>query len=123
MSNQYHPFVWTPTSGMVDFTLNGPYWYYYDYVSWITESGFVVGSASTPASFVQHALVWSSATGLVDLTLGDENTWSQPYAVSDNGTVVGYSSLTSGNYHGFVWTPAGGIVDGVRGPVHSPKPL
>lgn len=43
--------------------------------------------------------------------------WSYPYAVSNDGQVVGWSSLAGETVHAFSWTRHGGMVDlGALGP-------
>lgn len=57
-----------------------------------------------------RAVVWDANRNPTDLgTLGGTSSWAN--AVSDNGTVVGWSEDAAGNLHAFRYTPANGMVD------------
>ncbi len=94
----------------------------------VTSSGQVLGE-SCLADGTRRAFSWTQEGGMIDLgtlwgtgwtELGSANlepwvTWN-PYAVNDNGQVVGHSgySPTSGGAdvnQAFSWTQAGGMVD------------
>ena len=66
----------------------------------INQSGQFAGESDFPPG-VRHAALWTSLDGPRDLgTLGE---FSSAEAISNNGLVVGYSVLTSGFIHGFLY--------------------
>jgi probable HAF family extracellular repeat protein len=71
------------------------------YATGINDPGVVVGGNG-------HAFVLANGVyqDLGVLTGGD---WSSAYGINNSGTVVGYSSLTSGNFGAFVWTAQSGM--------------
>jgi probable HAF family extracellular repeat protein len=73
----------------------------------INNHGQVVGKADTgdpgPSGGVSHAFMWQDGV-MTDLgTLGGR--WSQAFAISDDGWIVGSSETADGQFHGVLWTP------------------
>ena len=76
----------------------------------LNDSGQVVGWGNTAATGTQHAFSWTRSGGIVDLgSLGGD--YSQAFAVSNSGAVVGASSTADGSGHAFLWTQQSGMVD------------
>jgi probable HAF family extracellular repeat protein len=71
------------------------------YATGINDPSVVVGGNG-------HAFVMTNGVyqDLGVLTGGD---WSSAYAINNSGMVVGYSSLASGNFGAFFWTPQNGM--------------
>jgi len=72
------------------------------YATGINDSGVVIGSNG-------HAFTLSNGVyhDLGALAGGD---WSSASGINDSGAVVGDSSVASGNFRGFVWTPQSGML-------------
>ena len=81
----------------------------------INASGQVTGFShwydSNCACFIEHAFVTSPPySSMTDLgTLGGRISWG--LATNASGQVTGVSTTASGDYRGFLWTSAGGMVD------------
>jgi probable HAF family extracellular repeat protein len=73
----------------------------------INNRGDVVGSSGTETALVVHAVLWRNGLA-IDLGTISGN-FSQAFAISDNGAIVGWSSTPSG-MHAALWT-SGTIVD------------
>lgn len=66
----------------------------------INQSGQFAGEADFPSG-VRHAALWNSPDTALDL--GSLGEFSSAEAISNNGLVAGYSVLTNGFIHGFVY--------------------
>ncbi len=104
-----------PTVTMHDLgTFFGPDMAVYDF----NDAGLSVGQAGTQPADSPNAFVATSAGGIVNIgglgTAGDGRS-SSARAVSENGTVVGYSTLSGDGsvdgMHAFRWTEADGFDD------------
>jgi probable HAF family extracellular repeat protein len=77
----------------------------------------VVGYGYTqvqPRSLHEHAFRWQNGvmTDLGTLTgQKDSNQLSEAYDINDSSQVVGYSHVTSGGNHAFIWQQSTGMVD------------
>jgi probable HAF family extracellular repeat protein len=71
------------------------------YATGINDPGVVVGGNG-------HAFVLVNGV-YQDLGVLPGGNWSSAYGINNSGTVVGYSSLASGNFGAFVWTPQSGM--------------
>jgi probable HAF family extracellular repeat protein len=71
------------------------------YATGINDPGVVVGGKG-------HAFVLTNGV-CQDLGVLPGGNWSSAYGINNSGTVVGYSSLASGNFGAFVWTPQSGM--------------
>jgi probable HAF family extracellular repeat protein len=103
-----HGFAWSRNTGMIDLGgLGGD-----TYPNAVNSDGLVVGTAYTPGFAQSRPFAWTRSGGFVDLgSLG--GSYGEALAVSDTGTVVGYS-YTAGDPsfpHPFVWTLATGMID------------
>ena len=89
----------------------------------INNSGQVVGESDTgpilrsnvrlrvfPPLFGTHAFLWTEGVGMTDLGHLGGGT-SHATAISNNGVVVGWSTLLNGAFHAFRWTKADGMID------------
>jgi probable HAF family extracellular repeat protein len=113
----WRPFIWTPTTGMVDmgtlFFQPGNSLGDSGSAVDINDAGQAVGfSLVGSASPERHAFLWTQSGGMVDLgTLMDSSSTAR--AVNANGQVVG-SSFTFADQvirsRAFSWTQAGGMV-------------
>jgi len=72
------------------------------YATGINDPGVVVGGNG-------HAFVLTNGV-YQDLGVLAGGDWSSAYGINNSGTVVGYSSLASGNFGAFSWTPQSGMV-------------
>ncbi len=70
----------------------------------INQSGAFAGESDFPSG-VRHAALWNSQGGPLDL--GSLGEFSTAQSISNNGLVAGYSVLTDGFIHGFVYSGAG----------------
>ena len=73
------------------------------YATGINDPGAVIGSNG-------HAFVLANGV-YRDLGVLPGGDWSSAYGINDSGTVVGYGSVASGNFRGFVWTPQTGMAE------------
>lgn len=75
----------------------------------INDGGTVVGGSSTESEF--HAVRWPDDDTVEDLGTLRENDdgFSQAYAVSNDGTVVGEAEQALGTDRSFRWTPSSGM--------------
>jgi len=119
-ANAIRAFRFTDGAGMANLgTLSGgSYSSAYD----INNAGQVVGeSDSGPIIkndfrlkgfplFGKHAFLWTDGTGMKDLGHLGGGT-SLATAISNNGVVVGRSTVTNGDVHAFRWSQTEGIVD------------
>ena len=117
-SPRYRPFLWTPTSGMMDLGTGG---------------GIGAGVLSmTPALHMagvifyaddtQRALSWTRATGIRNIgTLGGVS--SRAYDVNARGQVVGFAETRAGDRRAFVWTAKGGMLNLNKYLRHAPPGL
>jgi probable HAF family extracellular repeat protein len=71
------------------------------YATGINDPGVVVGGNG-------HAFVLANGV-YQDLGVLAGGDWSSAYGINNSGTVVGYSSLISGNFRAFVWTSQSGM--------------
>ena len=106
----FHGFVWSRASGIRDIgTLGGDY----SFLAAINDAGQVAGVSHPDCDQCFHAITWSAADGLVDLgTLG--GTMSNAFGINRHGEVVGWAesdSVSSRNFHAFVWIKGQGMVD------------
>lgn len=72
------------------------------YATAINDSGVVVGGKG-------HAFVLAGGV-YRDLGVLPGGNWSAAYAINDSGAVAGNSSVASGNFRAFVWTPQSGMI-------------
>jgi probable HAF family extracellular repeat protein len=97
-SGNFHAFLWTANSGMVDLgTLGGTS----SYAMGINAAGNIVGSSTDSSGFLQ-AFLWTHA-GIQSLGTLPGATSSMAYGINSSGSVVGYSGG-----HAFLW--ANGIM-------------
>jgi probable HAF family extracellular repeat protein len=89
----------------------------------INNSGQVVGESDAgpilkpsvrfrgfPLFFGTHAFLWTEGIGMTDLGHLGGGT-SHASAISNNGVVVGWSTLINSAGHAFRWTKRGGMID------------
>lgn len=103
-----HPYRWSRATGMVDLGAAGQS---NAVVLGINERGQVFGRASfAGGDFPQtHGFFWSPQTGMLDIgALGE---LSDPTAMNDAGTIVGYGGTGFFSHRAFRWTRATGIED------------
>jgi probable HAF family extracellular repeat protein len=99
-AQQTHAFLWTDSSGMQDLeTLGGDF----SVAFGINQLGEVVG-LSTTATGVDHAFLWTKGGGMQDLgALLGAGSYSNAYAISDDGVIVGSSFDKNGAYIPVAW--------------------
>jgi probable HAF family extracellular repeat protein len=80
----------------------------------INDQGVVVGSANRGGTDLGHAVLWSGGS-VQDLGTLGSGLFSEAWGVNNLGQVAGWSSTNGGSgltgVHGFLYTPAGGMVD------------
>ncbi len=97
-------FSWTPSGGITNM---GP-----GVAVDVNEYGHILGYETRSAPFGSRAFLWKPSTGRIYLPDLDPAAGSTtPGALSDAGHVVGSSRTASGDYHAFVWTETGGMID------------
>ncbi|MGE0479382.1 MAG: PEP-CTERM sorting domain-containing protein [Phycisphaerae bacterium] len=104
----HQPFRWTADGGMVGL---GSLWWAARGFGTNADGSVVVGYSDSP-SYPAEAFRWTAAGGTIGLGVASGHSWSQAYAVSDDGTVVtGVSARHSltGSSQAFRWTQADGI--------------
>ena len=69
----------------------------------INDAGAVIG-------WNGHAFVIANGTNQ-DLGVLPGGDWSAAYGINNAGTVVGYGSIGDGQFRGFAWTPADGMLE------------
>jgi probable HAF family extracellular repeat protein len=112
-------FRFSETEGMVDLgTLGGINSSAYG----INDSGQIVGESDTGpivrsrvrtrgfSFFDTHAFLWTEDAGMSDLGHLGGGT-SRATAISNDGTVVGWSTRINGSNYAFSWIAAGGMID------------
>ncbi|MFN3872515.1 MAG: T9SS type A sorting domain-containing protein [Ignavibacterium sp.] len=111
-SNQYHAFMWSQNTGMIDLgTLGGHTSYAYD----ISDSGNVIAGRSfvSLVGNVIRGFRWTPQTGMQDLgTLGGPE--SGAFAVSSDGSSIAGNSLTTDPFsptHACIWRDTSGLID------------
>ena len=77
----------------------------------INNRGEVVGALLEPG--LQRAFRWTRGQGirLLGTLSGVDTDFTTAEAINDRGTIVGGSQTASGDFHGFVWEPRGGMRD------------
>jgi len=96
-SGDSRAFLWDSSHGMQDIGSFGP--------SGISDLGQVAGQFSyyIGDEYVTRPCLWTVETGRVELpTLGDGNSYTS--AINDTGQIVGWSIVSPGVYHSFLWT-------------------
>ena len=103
-------FVWDPRGGM-ELMLPQPSASFVPSPSDINNRGEVVGALLGPD--FQRAFRWTRGQGIRVLgTLsGVDTDFTTAEAINDRGTIVGGRQTASGDFHGFVWEPRGGMRD------------
>jgi len=83
----------------------------FPYPSDINNRGEVVGALLEPG--LQRAFRWTRSQGirLLGSLSGVDTDFTTAQAINDRGTIVGGSQTASGDFHGFVWEPRGGMRD------------
>jgi len=83
----------------------------FPYPSDINNRGEVVGALLEPG--LQRAFRWTPSQGirLLGSLSGVDTDFTTAQAINDRGTIVGGSQTASGDFHGFVWEPRGGMRD------------
>jgi len=111
-AGERHPFLWTPTAGMVDLgTLGGTWGEAYG------VAGRRVVGASTTASGETHAFVWTETDGMQQLDLGGigNPTFSQVGHVTPGGAMLGHAGADRRHANAFYVEP---VNVGPLGTVH-----
>jgi len=129
-SKPIHPFVWSQTGGMINLgTLSGTNAFGYD----VNSSGFVVGTSEVTGGGT-HAYVWhdDNANGLNDPgEMKDLNSqfsdasWTtlvEARSINEGGQIVGWGTMSNGETHAFLLTPAGFTPPPCPGASPSPSP-
>jgi probable HAF family extracellular repeat protein len=110
-SGDQHAFLWTDAGSMVDLgTLGGTLSSAYA----VNDGTEVVGLSFTAGSASAHPFWWSPGDGMLDLDALGATTDGVPNAISNQGIVVGWSTV-AGNVRGTLWTvgqPGGTDADG-----------
>jgi probable HAF family extracellular repeat protein len=77
----------------------------------INNRGEVVGALLE--GDLQRAFRWTRGQGirLLGTLSGADTDFATAQAINDRGTIVGGSQTASGDFHGFVWEPRGGMRD------------
>jgi probable HAF family extracellular repeat protein len=114
----YHPFLWTPATGMVDLGAAGGT---EAFVLAMTPRLHIAGLIDLPDG-TQRAMSWTRATGMRNLgTLGGAT--SRAIDVNARGQIVGFSLNKLGDSHAFVWTAKQGMQDLNKYLRHAPPGL
>ena len=129
-SKPIHPFLWSQPNGMKDLgTLSGTNAYAYD----INASGYVVGTSEVTGGGT-HAYVWHDDNGngvndpgeMKDLNgQFSDSSWTtlvEARSINDGGQIVGWGTMTNGETHAFLLTPAGFIPPPCPGATPTPTP-
>jgi probable HAF family extracellular repeat protein len=106
----YHAFRFTPGVGMFDLGTLGGSSRSLSTPSSINADGDVVGYAYDPATVTMKGFLYTDRGGMVALgSLGGRQTI--PNDINDNGAIVGDATPPGLSLHGFLHTPAAGLVD------------
>jgi probable HAF family extracellular repeat protein len=98
-------YYWSPDTGMVNLgSLAG-----YDAIVGVTinDSEEIVGLAQNSQTGISQGFIWTQLNGLVELLPLPGGSYSVANANNNNGTIVGYSSVSNGDVHGVLWEPSG----------------
>jgi uncharacterized membrane protein len=112
------PALWRADGTLVELGL--PDWLPYDYARAfaVNDAGAVVGNASLLRQEddgkwheYNDPFIWTEADGFRRLPhIGDDRNMTEPFAVNDDGWVVGHS-MDAGEDHLVLWSPDGAIED------------
>jgi probable HAF family extracellular repeat protein len=103
-------FVWDAHGGR-QLLVPEPSWAFRPSPSDINNRGEVVGALLEPG--LQRAFRWTRSRGiqLLGTLSGVDTDFTTAQSINDRGTIVGGSQTASGDFHGFVWEPRGGMRD------------
>ncbi len=95
-------FVWDAVNGMRDLGTLGGDWVYAEAIN---ASGQIIGESAVDANGNWRPFIWDAAHGLQPITIPNADQASQPFLLTDSGTVWGNGYLTDGssNGHGIYW--------------------